>query len=41
LNTQSPPYFPTTGRYLNNRFSEIDPARFDVATLFSKLQSGN
>lgn len=41
LNTQSPPYFPTTGRYLNNRFSEIDPARFDVATLFRKLQSGN
>ena len=41
LNTQSPPYFPTTGRYINNRFSEIDPARFDVATLFSKLQSGD
>ena len=40
LNVQSPPYFPTTGRYVNNRFSEIDPARFDVATLFSKLQSG-
>ncbi len=41
LNSQSPPYFPTTGRYINNRYSEIDPARFDVATLFSKLQSGN
>jgi len=40
LNTQSPPYFPTTGHYFNNRFSEIDPARFDVTTLFSKLQSG-
>jgi hypothetical protein len=40
LNTQSPPYFPTTGHYINNRFSEIDPARFDVATLFAKLQSG-
>ncbi|MGH7649001.1 MAG: hypothetical protein ACREND_12855, partial [Gemmatimonadaceae bacterium] len=40
LNIQSPPYFPTTGHYINNRFSEIDPARFDVATLFSKLQSG-
>jgi hypothetical protein len=40
LNVQSPPYFPTTGHYINNRFSEIDPARFDVATLFAKLQSG-
>jgi len=41
LSVQSPPYFPQTGRYVNNRFSEIDPARFDVATLFSKLQSGD
>lgn len=41
LNVQSPPYFPTTGQYLNNRYSEIDPARFNVATLFNQLQSGN
>jgi len=41
LSSQSPPYFPTTGRYINNRFSEIDPARFDIATLFRKLQSGD
>lgn len=41
LNSQSPPYFPTTGRYLNNRYSEIDPARFNVNSLFNQLQSGN
>ncbi len=41
LNTQSPPYFPTTGRYVNNRYSEIDPARFNVTSLFNELQSGN
>ncbi len=32
-----PPYFPTTGRFLDNRYSEIDPARFDVAQLFKTL----
>jgi len=32
-----PPYFPTTGRFLDNRYTEIDPARFDVAQLFASL----
>ncbi len=35
-----PPYFPTTGRFLDNRYSEIDPGRFNVATLFSSLTPG-
>jgi len=32
-----PPYFPTTGRFLDNRYYEIDPVRFDVAQLFGSL----
>jgi hypothetical protein len=32
-----PPYFPTTGRFIDNRYYEIDPVRFDVATLFRSL----
>jgi len=40
LNTQSPPYFPTTGRYMDNRFYEIDPARYNITTLFQSLQGG-
>jgi hypothetical protein len=32
-----PPYFPTTGRFLDNRYSEIDPTRFNVSQLFSSL----
>jgi hypothetical protein len=32
-----PPYFPTTGRYLENRYYEIDPVRFDVTSLFAGL----
>jgi len=40
LNTQSPPYFPTTGRYIDNRFYEIDPARYNIATLFKSMQGG-
>ena len=40
LNTQSPPYFPTTGRYIDNRFYEIDPARYNIATLFQSMQGG-
>jgi hypothetical protein len=36
----SPPYFPTTGRYLTNRYFESDPARFNPTTLFQILQSG-
>jgi hypothetical protein len=39
LYQQSPPYFPLTGRYSSNRFFEIDPARYSVATLFHRLQA--
>lgn len=36
-----PPYFPTTGRFVDNRYYEIDPVRFDVARLFAGLVPGN
>jgi hypothetical protein len=36
-NLRPPPYFPTTGRYLDNRYMEIDPVTFNVATLFNRL----
>ncbi|MGZ8413331.1 MAG: hypothetical protein ACXWZS_05980 [Gemmatirosa sp.] len=32
-----PPYFPTTGRFLDNRYYELDPVRFDVAALYRAL----
>jgi hypothetical protein len=32
-----PPYFPTTGRYDRNRYYEIDPVGFNVATFFATL----
>jgi len=32
-----PPYFPTTGRYDRNRYYEIDPVGFSVATFFASL----
>lgn len=32
-----PPYFPTTGRFVDNRYYEIDPVRFNVANLFAGL----
>jgi len=40
LTQQSPPYFPVTGRYIDNRFYEMDPARFNVTSLFQNLQAG-
>jgi hypothetical protein len=43
LDVDSPPYFPLTGRYLDNEFYEIDPAQFNamgVAQFFRRLQSG-
>jgi hypothetical protein len=40
LSKMSPPYFPTTGRYIDNRFYEIDPARYNITTLFQSLQGG-
>ena len=33
-----PPYYPTTGRYTRNRYYEIDPVGFDVATWFNQAQ---
>ena len=38
--THPPPYFPTTGRFVDNRYYEIDPVRFDVAKLFERLVPG-
>ncbi|HET7585143.1 MAG TPA: PilX N-terminal domain-containing pilus assembly protein [Gemmatimonadaceae bacterium] len=35
--TTPPPYFPTTGRFEDNRYYEIDPVRFDVAELYKSL----
>ena len=32
-----PPYFPTTGRFLDNRYYEIDPVRFNISALFAGL----
>jgi hypothetical protein len=32
-----PPYFPTTGRYTDNRYYELDPSRFNVAALYNSL----
>ncbi|MBL8958836.1 MAG: hypothetical protein JNJ98_03215 [Gemmatimonadetes bacterium] len=42
LDVDSPPYFPLTGRYVDNEFFEIDPAVFNqigVAQFFRRLQS--
>lgn len=36
-----PPYFPTTGRFTDNRYYEIDPVRFDVANLYRVLSPNN
>ena len=32
-----PPYFPTTGRFLDNRYYELDPVKFNVNQLFLTL----
>lgn len=36
-NLRPPPYFPTTGRYLDNRYMEVDPVTFNIATLMARL----
>jgi hypothetical protein len=36
-NLRPPPYFPTTGRYLDNRYMEVDPVGFNIATLMARL----
>lgn len=33
-----PPYYPTTGRYVKNRYYEIDPVGFNVANWFTANQ---
>lgn len=38
--TRPPPYFPTTGRFVDNRYYEIDPVRFNVGNLFDRLVPG-
>jgi hypothetical protein len=40
LKQQSPPYFPVTGKYTPNRYYELDPAKFNVDSLFNSLQTG-
>lgn len=35
-----PPYFPTTGRYTENRYYEMDPSGFDVAAMYRALTPG-
>ncbi|HEY0997594.1 MAG TPA: hypothetical protein VGD77_16510 [Gemmatimonadaceae bacterium] len=32
-----PPYFPTTGRFQDNGFYELDPTNFDIAALFRRI----
>ncbi len=32
-----PPYFPTTGRFMDNRYYELDPVRFNAPALFKAL----
>lgn len=32
-----PPYFPTTGKFTDNRYYELDPVRFNVGELFRRL----
>lgn len=36
-----PPYFPTTGRFVDNRYMEINPVGFDVTALFKSLSPGS
>ncbi len=43
LDVDSPPYFPLTGRYLDNEFYEIDPQQFNtigVTAFYRRLQAG-
>jgi hypothetical protein len=37
--TDPPPYFPTTGRFVRNRIYELDPKGFDVAAWFAANQN--
>jgi hypothetical protein len=33
-----PPYFPTTGRFQDNRYYELDPVKFNVIQMFNSLR---
>ena len=35
-----PPYFPTTGRFADNRYYELDPVNFNPANLYKAISSG-
>jgi len=35
-----PPYFPTTGRFQDNRYYELDPVRFNVTKLYQSITPG-
>lgn len=37
--TDPPPYYPTTGVFVRNRFYEMDPIRFDVAAWYAANQN--
>jgi Tfp pilus assembly protein PilX len=37
--TDPPPYYPTTGIFVKNRFYEIDPTRFNVAAWYAANQN--
>jgi hypothetical protein len=34
-----PPYYPTTGVYVDNRYYEVDPVGFDIASFFDMLSA--
>jgi hypothetical protein len=36
-----PPYFPTTGKFQDNRYFELDPVGFNVVQLFKSLTPGS
>jgi hypothetical protein len=38
---QPPPYFPTTGRFQDNRYFEIDPVGFNATALFQSITPGS
>ena len=37
--TDPPPYYPTTGVFIKNRFYELDPTRFNVAGWYAANQN--
>jgi hypothetical protein len=39
LYQESPPYFPLTGKYTQNRYFEIDPNHYSPPTLYHRLQA--